>query len=175
MSLNYFTKILCLSHKSWKRPPIEIIDYIACSLEDPEQEKNCELNRSAVYPTIKIISPGLRMRGDIRVSQRETDYYILFYTHSNGDHLRCVLEMSICPRISTARREILRWVGVGERKLSTTLLASSFFPLRLEWIAAVTDDRNNWIVGCLKHAHFKRMAEWILGDASERLRPKDSI
>lgn len=24
-----------------------------------------------------------------------------------------------------------------------------------EWIAMI-DDRNNWIVGCLKHAHFNR-------------------
>lgn len=28
----------------------------------------------------------------------ETDYYIGFYTHSNGGHLRSVLEMSICSR-----------------------------------------------------------------------------
>lgn len=112
---------------------------------------------------MRIISLGsLRMRGDISVySQRETDYYILFYSPSNGGHLRSVLEMSICPPASTTRREILRWVGVRERNLSTILLASSFFAPRLEWIAAVTDDRNNWI-GCLKHAHFKRTTEWIL-------------
>lgn len=167
----FYINITSLSHKSWKRQPIEIIDYIACSLEDAEQEKNCELNRGAVYPTIRIISPGsLRMRGDIGISQRETDYYILFYTHSNGDHLRSMLEMTICPRTSTARREILRWVDwVRERKLSTTLVAFSFFPLPLKWIA--TDDRNNWIVGCLKHAHFKRMN---IG-RRERTIAKDSI
>lgn len=44
------------------------------------------------------------MRGEIRVYfHRETDYYIGFYTHSNGDHLRSVLEMSICPSATTTR------------------------------------------------------------------------
>lgn len=41
------------------------------------------------------------------------------------------------------------------------LLASFFFALRFE-LRAMTDDRNNWISGCLKYAHFKRTAEWIL-------------
>lgn len=80
----------------------------------------------------------------------------MIFIHSNDDRLRFVLEMSICLDSAKYCAELAH-----ERKLSTI---TCFFLFRSSPRVdrAVTDDRNNWIAGCLKHAHFKRTAEWIL-------------
>lgn len=105
---------------------------------------------------MRIISPGSRRTSRERSIPSGRQIIILAFMHSNDDHLRSVLEMSIYLDCG-----ILRWVGARERKLSTITCFFLFrFLPRVD--RAMTDDRNNWIAGCLKHAHFKRTAEWIL-------------
>lgn len=106
---------------------------------------------------MRIISPGSRRtsreRSCLFPVEDRLSYWLLYTLMTTTYRARNIDIPRQC--------EILRWVGACKRKLST-ITCVFLFRSSPRVDRAMTDDRNNWIAGCLKHAHFKRTAEWIL-------------